>query len=668
LSWETLESRLTLSTASLPAASVPPRIVFVGDSITDGNTYPLLIKQALTQAGLPTPLLTNAGVAADTSAQMLLRLDWDVLPYQPTLVTISAGINDAYHGVSPAAFEANIKAILDRLAGAHIPSMILTTSFFGPQYDAHNATLDQYNAILRRLAGQYGDPVAEVNGLMQLARAAGSFVADTAVVGGTPYTTSDAISTADISNPAPQAVYQTVRYGNFTYTLPKLTPGASYTVRLHFAEVYWNAAGQRLFDVTINGATVLSNFDILATAGGKDKALVEEFTTVANAQGQITIQFSTIRDNAMVNGIEILPAPAAVNALNAGGGAAGSFGADADFSGGIPYTTSDAISTAGVTNPAPQAVYQTVRYGNFTYTLPKLTPGASYTVRLHFAEVYWNAAGQRLFDVTINDQRVLTNFDIYAAAGGKDKALVQSFTATADAQGRIVNAYTTVKDNALSSGIEVIPAPFTPVPASARINSGGDATSINLLEADDIHPNYEGQRVMARAVLDALGDTDLAVPQRFQVELQPGVISSWQIRVAPGQQPSLDGPSALALQPDQSWTTITVPGPGPADGWWDEQSRREGFVLALGQQVGPGSLYQGVAYLNSASTQQVYFNTGAYLETIWLNGQLVYQNQGWTGWHAGKERLPAQLQAGANKVVIETGDAFFLSVTDTNIW
>jgi hypothetical protein len=89
--------------------------------------------------------------------------------------------------------------------------------------------------------------------------------------------------------------------------------------------------------------------------------------------------------------------------------------------------------------------------------VPGLTPGASYTVRLHFAEIYWNSAGQRLFNVAINGATVLSDFDIYAAAGGKDKAVVEQFTAMADAQGRITIAYTSVKDNAKSSGIQIIP-------------------------------------------------------------------------------------------------------------------------------------------------------------------------------------------------------------------
>src|SRR6202022_4705131 len=119
-------------------------------------------------------------------------------------------------------------------------------------------------------------------------------------------TSGNTITTSGVSNPAPQAVYQSNRYGNFTYTIPNLTPGASYTVRLHFAETYWTAAGSRPFNVSINGQQVLSGFDILATAGGANKAVIEQFTTTASTSGAITIQFATVKDNAQVNGIEVL--------------------------------------------------------------------------------------------------------------------------------------------------------------------------------------------------------------------------------------------------------------------------------------------------------------------------------------------------------------------------
>jgi len=47
-------------------------------------------------------------------------------------------------------------------------------------------------------------------------------------------------------------------------------------VRLHFNEFYWSHLRQRIFNVGINGTTVLSDFDILGQAGGQNKAIVEE--------------------------------------------------------------------------------------------------------------------------------------------------------------------------------------------------------------------------------------------------------------------------------------------------------------------------------------------------------------------------------------------------------
>ena len=63
-------------------------------------------------------------------------------------------------------------------------------------------------------------------------------------------------------------------------------------------------------------------------------------------------------------------------------GGASSFAYDTGFSNGWTGSTADAIDTSGVSDPAPQAVYQTWRTGDFTYALGNLTPGASYTVRL----------------------------------------------------------------------------------------------------------------------------------------------------------------------------------------------------------------------------------------------------------------------------------------------
>ena len=405
----------------------------------------------------------------------------------------------------------------------------------------------------------------------------GYFAADEDFDGGTASGSNAAININGVSNPAPQSVYQHQRFGNFSYTLPGLTAGTSYVVRLHFAEFYWTQVGQRVFNVSINGTQVLTNFDVLAAAGGQDIAVVEQFAATANAQGQIVVQFTTVKDNAEVNGIEIENATATntppnapsnltatvasssqVNlgwtasqtsgvaytvfrngtavannltsttysdtgltssttysytivavdavgtsmssntatattfdvdcvagcgadalAISAGGPAAGDYAADEYFNGGAASGTGSTITTAGVTNPAPPSVYQHQRVGNnFSYTLPGLMAGASYTVRLHFAEFYWTKPGQRVFNVSINGTQVLNNFDIVATAGGQNIAVVEPFTATANAQGQIVLQFTTDTDNAEINGIEVIaPPPASPGSVTATAVS---TSQINL--------------------------------------------------------------------------------------------------------------------------------------------------------------------------------------------
>jgi beta-galactosidase len=152
-----------------------------------------------------------------------------------------------------------------------------------------------------------------------------------------------------------------------------------------------------------------------------------------------------------------VPGPTApVIAISAGGSAASPFVADTDFSGGgVSSGTTHTITTTGLTSPAPQEVYQHGRDGNFSYTVGGLTPGAPYTVRLHFDEYYWDASGAREFNVSINGTQVLTDFDIFATAGGQYIAVIEPFTATATSSGQIAIQFTTVVNNSIVEGIEI---------------------------------------------------------------------------------------------------------------------------------------------------------------------------------------------------------------------
>jgi hypothetical protein len=155
--------------------------------------------------------------------------------------------------------------------------------------------------------------------------------------------------------------------------------------------------------------------------------------------------------------VNVVVTSAHVIGINAGGPAVGSYVADTDFSGGtVSRGTTHTIDLGGVTNPAPMAVYQSGRYGNFSYVIPNLVPGHSYTVRLHFAEYIYGAAGKRTFNVAINGARVLSNFDIFVAAGGEFKAIIKSFAATADPAGGITIRFSRIVDNSIVQGIEIM--------------------------------------------------------------------------------------------------------------------------------------------------------------------------------------------------------------------
>jgi hypothetical protein len=167
------------------------------------------------------------------------------------------------------------------------------------------------------------------------------------------------------------------------------------------------------------------------------------------------------KDNPKISGIELTgsqsqPPPASAKQVNSGGGAVGTFSADANYSGGNVASTTHTIDMTGVTNPAPQAVYQTERYGTMTYTFSGLTAGTTYTVRLHFAEFYWTTTGKRIFNVAINGTTVLSNFDIVAAAGAANKAIVKQFSGPANSSGQIVVQFINGSiDHPKISGIEV---------------------------------------------------------------------------------------------------------------------------------------------------------------------------------------------------------------------
>jgi acyl-CoA thioesterase-1 len=110
-------------------AAEPLRILAFGDSLTSGfglpdaDSFPSQLERALIASGENVKLI-NGGVAGDTSAGGLARLDW-TLGDKPDLVLLEFGANDGLRGLDPAATRKNIAAMLTRLAQDRIPTLLI---------------------------------------------------------------------------------------------------------------------------------------------------------------------------------------------------------------------------------------------------------------------------------------------------------------------------------------------------------------------------------------------------------------------------------------------------------------------------------------------------------------------------------------------------------------
>ncbi len=110
-------------------------------------------------------------------------------------------------------------------------------------------------------------------------------------------------------------------------------------------------------------------------------------------------------------------------------------------------------------------LYWTERTGSdssplaFDYSLA-LVPG-QYRVRLHFAEIFWSSAGKRIFDVRLEGQLVLDDYDITADVGPATAAVHEFDLSVAD--GALDMEFDASVDRPKLSAYEVIPLSTPPV-------------------------------------------------------------------------------------------------------------------------------------------------------------------------------------------------------------
>jgi len=271
--------------------------------------------------------------------------------------------------------------------------------------------------------------------------------------------------------------YRTSRQGQFRYKIP-LKKGI-YELRLHFAETVFDTEsngtegeGSRILTVRANGKPLLSHFDIVADAGGSRTADVKVFPDVApSADGFLYLEFSADDGKqAILSAIEVLP------------GAGGHIRTVRLLARQTPYYSNDshwwspdnffeggqmASYTAPVSGTDDPELYETERWGNFSYAIP-VSPG-KYTVMLHFAVRHgdWNqspaSAGNgrstvaHIYNVFCNGRVLLQNFNLPKEARQTDVLVRRIAGLEPNAQGKLLLSFVPVDGYATVTGIEVLP-------------------------------------------------------------------------------------------------------------------------------------------------------------------------------------------------------------------
>ncbi len=114
------------------------------------------------------------------------------------------------------------------------------------------------------------------------------------------------VNRSGVPEPLPETLYHSSLYSNVALKLP--LPDGNYSVRLHFVEPQFQAAGQRRFDIKLNGTVVRSQYDIFVAAGGRHRAVAENFDVAITGGAGLALDLVNVTNSALLSGIEIYKA------------------------------------------------------------------------------------------------------------------------------------------------------------------------------------------------------------------------------------------------------------------------------------------------------------------------------------------------------------------------
>jgi len=210
--------------------------------------------------------------------------------------------------------------------------------------------------------------------------------------------------------------------------------------------------------VVLQGAGTTESFTVDAAnvTGGDDTfEFADVMYGIHGFDGEaMRVRVVHVPSNTVVADERLDPEPARYSvafAVNSGGSAyttdsGVTFRADTNYTGGSTFSTTDSI--AGTEN---DTLYQSERYGDFRYGIG--VEDGAYRVTFKLAEIFWTNDDQRIYDVSLEGNEVVSDLDIHSRVG-HDRALTITRTVTVT-DGTLDIEFDTDTDNAKSSAILV---------------------------------------------------------------------------------------------------------------------------------------------------------------------------------------------------------------------
>lgn len=240
------------------------------------------------------------------------------------------------------------------------------------------------------------------------------------------------------SNASEQPVFQTARFSsNLILEIP--LPNGVYTVQTLHNETHFGKggpdarAGQRVFDISMQGKIVKKNFDMYIENGNKETILTFEAIEVKN--GQLSINLQASANNAIISGIAILH-----TSLDQDSGNDYNLFFNTSNTANISYNNSDferlpqgylltaSTNISSNSSASNERLFQSGRFaGALKYAIP--VPNGIYTVKTYHNETYFGLngpsarSGQRVFDISMEGHLVKKNFDMFLENSNNETVL-----------------------------------------------------------------------------------------------------------------------------------------------------------------------------------------------------------------------------------------------------